>query len=61
MKENLPKNLKKRMIHVRISEDLHKRLLIRAAKTEVTMQDWVGSAIKKELDRQEAEKKKKPE
>ncbi len=62
MKENLPKkNLKKRMIHVRISEDLHKRLRIRAAETEVTMQDWVGSAIKKELDRQEAEKKKKPE
>ena len=60
MKENLPKNVKKRMIHVRISEDLHKRLRIRAAETD-TMQDWVGLAIKKELDRQEAEKKKKPE
>lgn len=57
MEENLQKKPKTRMIHVRISEDLHKRLRIRAAETEVTMQDWVGVAIKKELDRQEAEKR----
>jgi len=60
MKEN-QKKPKTRMIHVRISEDLHKRLRIRAAETEVTMQDWVQAAIKKELDRQEAEKAKRPE
>ena len=58
MKENPQKKPKTRMIHVRISEDLHKRLRIRAAETEVTMQDWVGAAIKNELDRQEAEKNK---
>lgn len=51
MKENLQNPPKMRMIHVRISEDLHKRLRIRAAETEVTMQDWVAMAIKNELDR----------
>ena len=58
---NIQKKSKMRMIHVRIPEELHKRLRIRAAETEVTMQDWVGAAIKNELDRQEAERKKKPE
>ena len=58
---NIQKKPKMRMIHVRIPEELHKRLRIRAAETEVTMQDWVGAAIRNELDRQEAEKKKKPE
>ncbi len=61
MKENFQNISKMRMIHVRIPEELHKRLRIRAAETEVTMQDWVGAAINNELDRQEAEKKKKPE
>jgi predicted HicB family RNase H-like nuclease len=51
MKESLQKKPNTRMIHVRIPEDLHKRLRIRAAETEVTMQDWVAMAIKHELDR----------
>jgi len=58
---NTQKKSKMRMIHVRISEELHKRLRIRAAETEVTMQEWVGAAIKSELDRQEVEKKNKSE
>ncbi len=61
MKESLQENPKTRMIHVRISEVLHKRLRVRAAETEVTMQDWVGAAIEKELDHQESEKMKKSE
>ena len=51
MKDDVQKLPKMRMIHVRISEDLHKRLRIRAAENEVTMQDWVAMAIKNELDR----------
>lgn len=61
MKRNIQKKSETRMIHVRIPEDLHKRLRIRAAETEVTMQDWVGVTIKNELNRQEAERKKKLE
>jgi len=61
MNNNIREKSKMRMIHVRIPEELHKRLRIRAAETEITMQDWVGAAIKNELDRQEGQKKKKPE
>ena len=49
---------KTRMIHVRIPEDLHKRLRIRAAENDTTLQDWVAIAIKNELDRQDQEKGK---
>ena len=33
---------KTRMIHVRLPEDVHKKLRIRAAETDVTIQDWVN-------------------
>jgi len=45
-----------RMIHIRLTEDLHKRLRIRAAENDTTLQDWVAIAIKNELDRQDHEK-----
>ncbi len=48
------------MIHVRIPEDLHMRLRIRAALTNTTMQYWVGAAIRNELDRQETKGNKAP-
>jgi len=50
-KENLNET-KNRMIHVRLPEDLHKRLRIRAAETDQTIQDWVVAALQKEIDRQ---------
>jgi plasmid stability protein len=50
-KENL-NDIKNRMIHVRLPEDLHKRLRIRAAETDQTIQDWVVAALQKEIDRQ---------
>ena len=56
MKETRQKKPNTRMIHVRIPDDLHKRLRIRAAESDTTMQDWVAVAIKKELDRYDAEK-----
>ena len=57
MKETRQKKPNTRMIHVRIPDDLHKRLRIRAAESDTTMQDWVAIAIRKELDRQAAENK----
>jgi len=57
MKETRQSKSSTRMIHVRIPEDLHKRLRIRAAEGDTTMQDWVAMAITKELDRQDSEKK----
>ena len=46
------------MVHVRLTEDVHKKLRIRAAETDMTLQDWVAIAIKNELDRQDREKGK---
>jgi len=44
---------KTRMIHVRLPEDMHKKLRIRAAETDVTIQDWVLKVIQRELARQD--------
>ncbi len=44
-RENLNRT-KSRMIHVRLPEELHKKLRIRAAETDMTIQDWVVDAIK---------------
>jgi len=41
---------KSRMIHVRLPEELHKKLRIRAAEMDVTIQDWAVNAIKTELE-----------
>jgi len=46
------------MVHVRLTEDVHKELRIRAAETDMTLQDWVAIAIRNELDRQDREKGK---
>ena len=58
MKEDNLKRPKTRMVHVRLTEDVHKKLRIRAAETDMTLQDWVAIAIKNELDRQDREKGK---
>jgi len=46
-----------RMIHIRLPENLHKRVRIRAAETDQTIQDWVVEALDAELNRQEKEKR----
>lgn len=46
-----------RMIHVRLPDDLHKRVRIRAAEADQTIQDWVVRALQAELNRQEKEKR----
>ena len=50
MNNNNPKPAKTRMVHVRLTEETHKRLRIRAAETEKTLQDWVAMAVENELD-----------
>jgi len=50
MKEHLQHKPKTRMIHVRIPEELHKRLRIRTAEKDTTIQDWVAMLIRNELD-----------
>lgn len=50
MKEHRQEKSKTRMIHVRIPEDLHKRIQIRTAEKDTTIQDWVAMLIRNELD-----------
>ena len=56
MQSNDRKRPKTRMIHVRLPEELHKKVRIQAAETDVTLQDWVAMAIKNELDRRKIRK-----
>jgi predicted HicB family RNase H-like nuclease len=41
-----------RMIHIRLSEDVHRKVRIRAAELDTTIQKWVEATIKKELEKQ---------
>ena len=50
---------KPRMIHVRLPEEVHKKVRIRAAEMDMTIQDWVLKVMQRELaqqDRQDNEK-----
>ena len=47
---------KTRMIHVRLPDELHKKVRIQAAETDMTLQDWVAMAIKNELDHRKNQK-----
>lgn len=58
MRANNSRRPKQRMVHVRLAEEVHKRLRICAAESDTTLQDWVAEAIKNELDRQERRKGK---
>jgi len=58
MRNNNTKRPKERMVHARLTEELHKRLRIRAAQNDTTLQDCVAEAIRNELDRQERAKGK---
>jgi len=58
MKNDQIKQTKSRMVHVRLPEELHKRLRIKAAEGDTTLQEWIAATIEKELDRQDQEKGK---
>jgi len=47
------------MVHVRLSEDLHKRLRVKVAEEDTTLQDWVAMVIETELNRHNQEGKTK--
>jgi len=38
------------MVHIRLNEDTHKKLRVRAAEADMTIQDWVADAIKAKLN-----------
>ena len=38
-----------RMIHIRLADDVHRRLRIRAAREDTTIQKWVASLIVEKL------------
>jgi len=46
------------MVHIRLPEAMHKKVRIRAAETDQTIQDWVFEAIRRELERQGRESEK---
>ncbi len=56
MENKKQKETKERMIHVRLPENMHKKVRISAAETDQTIQDWVFGTIKRELERQELNK-----
>jgi len=47
-----------RMIHIRVSEKLHKQMRMRAAELDTTMQGWVASTITKALQRRQTASKR---
>jgi plasmid stability protein len=53
MEHKKPKLTRER-IHVRLPEDMHKKVRIRAAETDQTIQAWVLGTVRRELERQEA-------
>jgi len=56
METSNPREVKTRMVHVRLPEDVHKKLRIRAAESDKTIQDWVLEAIERELGHQNRER-----
>jgi predicted HicB family RNase H-like nuclease len=50
-REKDEKDGKKRMIHIRLQEDVHKRLRIRVAELDTTIQEWVEKLITRVLER----------
>lgn len=48
-----------RMIHIRLSHEVHKRLRIRAAEQDMTIQKMVQEIIVKALDERERERKER--
>ena len=49
MKKREKKGENERLIHIRLSEEVHKRLRIRAAELDISMQKLVEQMIEKEL------------
>jgi plasmid stability protein len=50
-----------RMIHVRLPPEVHKRLRIRTAEMDTSIQDWVTAVLIKELEPRERERTANPD
>jgi len=40
-----------RMLHIRMSADMHRHVRVRAAEADATIQDWMIAVIERELNR----------
>ena len=47
--DKMPERNAERKIHIRMGEDLHKRLRIRCAELDTTLQDYVVELLGREL------------
>ena len=59
MKERRYKQEGTRMIHVRLPEELHKKVRVSAAENDTTIQEWVAIAIRNQFRRIAVQKGKK--
>jgi hypothetical protein len=48
-----PKPQNKRMIHIWLTEEVHRKLRIRAAELDISIQEFVQTVIERELSKQE--------
>ncbi len=47
-----------RMIHIRLTDSAHRRLRVKVAEQETTIQDWVADIIVNQLQKQKKGQKK---
>ena len=57
MENRKQKENKERMVHVRLPVAIHKKLRMRAAENDKTIQNWLFEVIKRELEYQDAKKR----
>jgi len=57
MRKTIVQGKTERVIHIRLPGEIHRRLRIRAAELETTIQNWVAETVTRELDRQEKRKR----
>jgi predicted HicB family RNase H-like nuclease len=57
MKKANPNPKKERMIHIRLPEDVHKRLRVHVAEIDMTMQSWVVRMVERELNQSKGHNK----
>ena len=51
---------KQRMIHVRLDSETHRKLRVRVAEKDVSIQEWVTSLIAEQLASYETRRERKP-
>ncbi len=54
MRKSELKKKGQQMIHIRLTEEMHKRLRVHVAELDTSIQDWVANLISKELNKKNA-------